>query len=82
MRCLALAVIAACGGTPGAGGGGGGDDAPGTDAKQPDGPGGGTSGPAAVFDPAITSVHIEIDYETGKAPYTGPIVGFGDTFDV
>jgi hypothetical protein len=84
MRCLGvlLSAIAACGGTPGAGGGGGGDDAPGSDAKRPDGPGGGMTGPAAVFDPAITSVHIEIDYETGEAPYTGPIVGFGDTFDV
>lgn len=39
-------------------------------------------GPAAVYDPAITSVVVEIDYETGNAPYTGPIIGFGDTFDL
>jgi hypothetical protein len=36
--------------------------------------------PAGVFDPAIVEVRVELDFETGRAPYTGPIVGFGDTF--
>jgi hypothetical protein len=35
-----------------------------------------------VFDPAVTRVAIEIDFETGQAPFTGPITGFGDTFDL
>ncbi|HEY5943861.1 MAG TPA: hypothetical protein VIV40_00140 [Kofleriaceae bacterium] len=39
------------------------------------------SADVSVFDPAITNVAIEIDYETGKAPYTGTIIGFGDTFE-
>jgi hypothetical protein len=78
----ATSAIAACGGTPGAGGGG--DDAGGgVDAAKHDAPGGGgMTGPADVYAPAITSVVVEIDYETGNAPYTGAIVGFGDTFDI
>ncbi|HWO18075.1 MAG TPA: hypothetical protein VNO30_04845 [Kofleriaceae bacterium] len=35
-----------------------------------------------VFDSAITRVVIEIDHETGQEPYTGPVLGFGDTFDL
>lgn len=35
-----------------------------------------------MFDPAITRIVIEIDHETGQAPFTGPILGFGDTFDL
>jgi hypothetical protein len=35
-----------------------------------------------VFDPVITRVAIEIDYETGQEPFTGQILGFGDTFDL
>ncbi len=50
----------------GSGGGGGGDD---------------TAVPT-VFDPSVTRVVFEIDYEQGQEPYTGPILGFGDTFDV
>jgi hypothetical protein len=61
------ATAAACGG---GGGGGDGDD-----------DGGGDSG-VDVFDPAVTRVAIEIDFETGQAPFTGPITGFGDTFDL
>lgn len=34
------------------------------------------------LDPAVTRVTFEIDYETGQEPFTGPILGFGDTFDV
>ncbi len=50
-----------------------GSDGAGDDAgPDPDGP----------FAPSVTRVRIEIDHETGEAPYTGPILGFGDTFDV
>jgi hypothetical protein len=35
-----------------------------------------------VFDPTVTRVVIEIDFETGQAPFTGPNLGFGDTFDL
>ena len=30
---------------------------------------------------AITKVVVEIDYENGQEPYTGQILGFGDTFE-
>ena len=50
----------------------GGDDGGGDDDDDPPG----------VFDPAITEVRVEIDYETGQAPYTGPIIGFGDAFAI
>lgn len=46
----------------------GGDDG----GPDPDGP----------FAASVDTVRIEIDFETGEAPYTGPILGFGDTFDV
>lgn len=73
-RALALAlVLAACGG--GDDGGSSGDDGPGTD-------GGGSAGNAGVFDKAVKDVVFEIDYETGKEPYTGSVIGFGDTFDL
>jgi len=76
-RAGVLVMMAAACASPSAGGGGG-DDAPAPDGARPgDGSLGGT-----VFDPAITRVSVEIDYETGEAPYTGAIVGFGDTFDV
>lgn len=39
-------------------------------------------GPTRVFDPAVLEVRIEIDYETGRAPYTGMIFGWGDSFDL
>jgi hypothetical protein len=35
-----------------------------------------------VFSPSITNVVVEIDYEHGEAPATGPVIGFGDTFDL
>lgn len=63
---LALVLSCACN-ADGGGGGGGGDDAP---------------DPEPPFEPAITQVVFEIDYERGSEPYTGPILGFGDTFDV
>lgn len=74
---VALVVLcAACGNAPR-----GGDDDPvlgdGAQGDVADG-----SLAIGVFDPSITHVDVEIDYETGKAPYTGPIVTFGDTFDV
>ncbi len=55
------------------------------DDERPDARAGGGSGSGSaqisVFDPSITNVIVEIDYETGKQPFTGGIVGFGDTFD-
>lgn len=70
---VALVVVcAACGTAPR-----GGDAAPDDAAMSIDAP-----VAISVFDPSITHVTVEIDYETGEAPYTGPIVAFGDTFDV
>ena len=69
---LALALI---GCSPMGSPGGDDDDTPMIDAR------GSGSGAMNVFDPRITSIAVEIDYETGQEPYTGPIVGFGDTFD-
>ncbi|CAN5810077.1 hypothetical protein BH11MYX2_BH11MYX2_12160 [soil metagenome] len=75
-RALAFAlVLAACGSS--GGGSSSGDDAGGGD----DGSGSG-SGNANVFDPSVKDVVLEIDYETGEEPYTGSIIGFGDTFDL
>jgi hypothetical protein len=55
------------------------DDATTTDAR---GSGSGSGSQATgAFDPAITKVIIEIDYEAGQEPYTGNIIGFGNTFD-
>lgn len=73
MRSLPLFVtlLTAC--NPFGGGDGGGDDQPGVDA----GP-----APGTVFDPRVTDVVVEIDYEQGQEPFTGPIVAFGDTFDL
>lgn len=75
---VALLAVLSCACEPGARrAGGDGDDGPGVDA----GGSGGGSGAVGVFDPSIDSVVVEIDYETGEEPYTGPILGFGDTFD-
>lgn len=73
-----IPLVIACGCGSFAGGHGNGDDDVAIDAS---GGGGGGSGNASVFDPAITGVLVEIDYETGQEPYTGPIAGFGDTFE-
>jgi hypothetical protein len=82
MRCLLAIVIVSVAWLAGCGsvGRAGGDDAGGDDAPG-DGTPDGTPDPATVFDPAIQRVVIEIDYEDGQEPYTGPILGFGDTFD-
>ncbi|HEY4058713.1 MAG TPA: hypothetical protein VGM39_19000 [Kofleriaceae bacterium] len=75
-KALVLAlVLAACG--SGDDGGSSGDDTSGDD-----GSGSSNPGNAAVFDKAVKDVVIEIDYETGEAPYTGSVIGFGDTFDL
>jgi hypothetical protein len=77
MRWL-LVLLAACGSSAGGGpGGGGSPDAPGTHGSDD-----GSTGSTDVFSPSIKNVIIEIDYETGEAPYTGPVIGFGDTFDL
>jgi len=72
---LALALASWGCGPISSGGGGGDDEQPMIDARGTGGVG------VTVFDPSIKSVNIEIDYETGKEPFTGPILGFGDTFD-
>lgn len=41
--------------------------------------GGGNGG---VFASDVARVAIEIDFETGQSPFTGPVAGFGDTFDL
>ena len=75
MRWIVLALLCSCGSLPGGGGGGGDDDDVAIDAA------GSGSANASVFDTSITDVVVEIDYETGNEPYTGMIVGFGDTFE-
>jgi hypothetical protein len=76
MRWIWLAAfVAACGGSSP----GGDDDVVGDD------DGGGdddSTGNASVFDSSVTDVVVEIDYEDGEEPYTGQILGFGDTFDL
>jgi hypothetical protein len=44
--------------------------------------GGDGGGGEDVFDAAVTKVAVEIDFETAQAPFTGPVAGFGDTFDL
>jgi hypothetical protein len=64
----ALAVVAAIAVV---GCGGGGDDG-GDDAHANGDP----------FAAAVTSVVVEVDYADGGEPYTGQIIGFGDTWDI
>jgi hypothetical protein len=40
------------------------------------------TGNGSVFEPSITAVQLEVDYETGDEPYTGNVIGFGDTWDL
>lgn len=78
---FAVLLVTACSSAPR----GGGDDEPGRDDANRDPDAVKLDGSMTfldVFDPAVTEVSVEIDYETGNAPYTGNIVGFGDTFDV
>lgn len=84
MRWLVLVLIAACNGTPG---GSGGDDVGGGDDAHPmidSGSSGsdGQPGVRGVFHPDVTEVVVEIDYETGAEPYTGQVIGSGDTFEL
>lgn len=73
-----LALLAACRSPAGAGG----DDDPTMIDAGGGGSGSGSPSPiGTVFDPAITKVIVEIDYEVGQEPYTGNIIGFGNTFD-
>jgi len=79
---LFLCIAAACGGTPG---GGDDDGLPPNDGRLDDGGGVGIDGPPGlrgVFDPAVTEVQVEIDYEPGAEPFTGNVIGFGDTFAI
>lgn len=79
---MLLCLLGACG--PLASGGDddtGGDDEGGGDgggSSGPDAP----AGPRSVFDPAVTEVLVEIDYEPGAEPFTGNVIGFGDTFAI
>jgi hypothetical protein len=67
---IALAALAACNSSAA-----GGDD------TNPPGDGA-VTGNGTVFQPEVTDVVVEIDYETGQQPFTGPILGMGDTFDL
>ena len=69
MRCVLLALLAACGSTAAGGGGGGGDDVATIDARGSGSGGGG--GTTDVFASSTTKVVVEIDYETGQQPFTG-----------
>jgi hypothetical protein len=71
---VVMTVIGACGGGRPFDGD---DDDPSVDARGSGGAGGGID----VFASSTTNVVIEIDYESGQQPYTGPMAGFGDTFD-
>lgn len=78
MRWIVLVLFTvACGHLP-FGGGDDGDVPPTDSGKRPDA----SIPPGSVFDPAIAKVVVEIDYETGQEPFTGLILGFGDTFDL
>jgi hypothetical protein len=63
---LGLTAVGALGGCRPGEGGGDDDDTPGH----------------GVFEPTVTQVQVEIDYETDREPYTGEIIGIGDTFDL
>ncbi len=67
---LILLMLAACG----ANGSGDDDDTPPGDASVHDN--------GEVFEPAVTNVVIEIDYETNKEPFTGSSLGSGDAFEL
>src|SRR5881628_2616548 len=69
---FALGLLAACHSSGGASG----DDMHATDGRGSDT----GAGSGSVFDPATTRVVVEIDYETNEQPYTGTVIGFGDTF--
>ena len=81
MRLFApgLLAVVACSSAPA----GTGDGGPAGGDASPDSTGD-AGGPAAVpwFDPSITRIVIELDYASGQAPYTGALVGDGDTFDL
>ena len=76
MRWILVLLIAACSNSPGAGG----DDEPPIDSGSSGSDG--QPGVRGVFHPSVTEVLVEIDYETGAEPYTGPVIGFGDTFAI
>lgn len=69
--------LAACQSAAGSGGGGG-DDDPMIDALGSGSNGGGGTNPFAV---STTHVVVEIDYESGKEPYTGSVAGSGPVWE-
>lgn len=75
------ALVVGCGdsGATGAGGGGNGGGGAGGNGT---GAGVGQPAAAALYGPAIKTIVIEVDYATGAEPYTGPMVGMGDTWDL
>jgi hypothetical protein len=73
---LALGLLAACHTFAG----GSSDDDDTTIDARGSGSGSGSDPVVGVFDPSVTKVVVEIDYETNQQPYTGNIIGFGDTF--
>ena len=70
-------LLVGCNSFAGGGTGGGGDDDPSGDAPG----GGGSNAGTNVFATTTTNVVVEIDYETGQAPYTGNVLTFGDTWE-
>lgn len=78
LPLLLVAFTAACGG---AGGGGGDDDDDMSDATTPR-PDGTPPTPGGLFSPQVTSIVLEVDYQTGAAPHTGTVVGATDIWDL
>jgi predicted Zn-dependent protease len=44
--------------------------------------GGAQPEPIALYDDAITTIELEIDYASGAEPYTGSVVGMGEVWNV
>ena len=72
---LVVAALVGCERTPLDGDGGAvGGDGGGGGGEQPT--------PAELYSSAYSSVVLEVDYQTGAEPFTGEVVGFGDTWTI
>ncbi len=75
LAALLIAAGVCAGVCAGCGDGGAGDDDGGDDDTQPP--------PASLFDDAITTIELEVDYASGAPPYTGGLGGaFGDSWEL